>query len=73
MSNIFDLVVLNLFINRSFDDSTWGAFDNNDDVDSAWGFNPKVSLDFLISISYHTEIYISWLSQDAFATGRLTF
>ncbi|KAJ7966981.1 Calcium-binding ef-hand-containing protein [Quillaja saponaria] len=24
---------------RSFDDSTWGAFDNNDDVDSVWGFN----------------------------------
>ncbi|KAJ0086794.1 hypothetical protein Patl1_09375 [Pistacia atlantica] len=28
---------------RSFDDSTWGAFDNNDDVDSVWGFNPKGS------------------------------
>ncbi|RDX99916.1 EH domain-containing protein 2, partial [Mucuna pruriens] len=26
---------------RSFDESTWGAFDNNDDVDSVWGFNPK--------------------------------
>lgn len=25
---------------RSFDESTWGAFDNNDDVDSVWGFNP---------------------------------
>ncbi|XP_034929858.1 uncharacterized protein [Populus alba] len=25
---------------RSFDDSTWGAFDTNDDVDSVWGFNP---------------------------------
>ncbi|KAK7283462.1 hypothetical protein RIF29_12997 [Crotalaria pallida] len=25
--------------NRSFDESTWGAFDNNDDVDSVWGFN----------------------------------
>ncbi|KAG7971449.1 hypothetical protein I3843_07G134200 [Carya illinoinensis] len=25
---------------RSFDESTtWGAFDNNDDVDSVWGFN----------------------------------
>ncbi|XP_044510291.1 epidermal growth factor receptor substrate 15-like [Mangifera indica] len=28
---------------RSFDDATWGAFDNNDDVDSVWGFNPKGS------------------------------
>ncbi|KAM7253425.1 hypothetical protein ACFE04_026043 [Oxalis oulophora] len=24
---------------RSFDESTWGAFDNNDDTDSVWGFN----------------------------------
>lgn len=24
---------------RSFDESTWGAFDNNDDIDSVWGFN----------------------------------
>ncbi|KAL1344037.1 uncharacterized protein [Arachis hypogaea] len=23
---------------RSFDESTWGAFDNNDDVDSVWNF-----------------------------------
>ncbi|KAL6180834.1 hypothetical protein ACLB2K_047493 [Fragaria x ananassa] len=23
----------------SFDESTWGAFDNNDDIDSVWGFN----------------------------------
>ncbi|WJX42353.1 hypothetical protein P8452_29599 [Trifolium repens] len=29
--------------NRSFDESTWGAFDNNDDVDSVWGFNTKDS------------------------------
>ncbi|KAL5778380.1 hypothetical protein ACOSP7_011306 [Xanthoceras sorbifolium] len=28
---------------RSFDESTWGAFDNNDDVDSVWGFNTKGS------------------------------
>lgn len=27
---------------RSFDDSTWGAFDN-DDTDSVWGFNTKGS------------------------------
>ncbi|KAL2636740.1 hypothetical protein AAZV13_06G014800 [Glycine max] len=26
---------------RSFDESTWGAFDNNEDVDSVWGFNTK--------------------------------
>ncbi|KAI4317041.1 hypothetical protein L6164_024952 [Bauhinia variegata] len=26
-------------IHRSFDESSWGAFDNNDDVDSVWGFN----------------------------------
>ncbi|XP_030527327.1 epidermal growth factor receptor substrate 15 isoform X1 [Rhodamnia argentea] len=26
---------------RSFDESTWGAFDNNDDVDSVWGFGSK--------------------------------
>ncbi|KAK4752700.1 hypothetical protein SAY87_021498 [Trapa incisa] len=28
---------------RSFDDSNWGTFDNNDDVDSIWGFNTKDS------------------------------
>lgn len=71
MSNIFDLVVLNLFINRSFDDSTWGAFDNNDDVDSVWGFNPKVSLDFLIPISLHTEIYLAWLSEYTYSNDGL--
>lgn len=26
---------------RSFDDSTWSAFDNNDDVDSVWGFGDQ--------------------------------
>ncbi|KAL0440482.1 UNVERIFIED_CONTAM: EH domain-containing protein 2 [Sesamum latifolium] len=26
---------------RSFDESAWGNFDNNDDVDSVWGFNAK--------------------------------
>lgn len=37
---------------RSFDDSTWGAFDTNDDVDSVWGFNPaKVSGDFQFSLN----------------------
>ncbi|XAR61528.1 hypothetical protein NMG60_11015979 [Bertholletia excelsa] len=24
---------------RSFDESGWGTFDNNDDIDSVWGFN----------------------------------
>jgi hypothetical protein len=41
---------LYIFGNRSFDESTWGAFDTNDDVDSVWGFNPagnKVSPIFL--------------------------
>ncbi|KAJ6731194.1 EH DOMAIN [Salix viminalis] len=30
---------------RSFDESTWGAFDANDDVDSVWGFNPAGNKD----------------------------
>ncbi|XP_034929876.1 uncharacterized protein [Populus alba] len=30
---------------HSFDDSTWGAFDTNDDVDSVWGFNPAGNKD----------------------------
>ncbi|KAL3593092.1 hypothetical protein D5086_011732 [Populus alba] len=33
---------------RSFEESIWGAFDTNDDMDSVWGFNPagnKVSLE----------------------------
>ncbi|KAI4336692.1 hypothetical protein L6164_015185 [Bauhinia variegata] len=30
---------------RSFDESTWGAFDNNDDVDSVWGFNSVTAKD----------------------------
>ncbi|XP_051118136.1 actin cytoskeleton-regulatory complex protein PAN1-like [Andrographis paniculata] len=30
--------------NRSFDESAWGNFDNNnDDIDSVWGFNAKES------------------------------
>ncbi|CAI9755801.1 unnamed protein product [Fraxinus pennsylvanica] len=28
---------------RSFDESAWGTFDNNDDIDSVWGFNAKDS------------------------------
>ncbi|XP_028053348.1 uncharacterized protein LOC114257757 isoform X2 [Camellia sinensis] len=35
---------------HSFDEPSWGTFDNNDDVDSVWGFNPsnpKVSLALL--------------------------
>ncbi|KAJ6399755.1 hypothetical protein OIU77_020331 [Salix suchowensis] len=30
---------------RSFDESIWGAFDTNDDVDSVWGFNPTGNKD----------------------------
>ncbi|KAF4370495.1 hypothetical protein G4B88_005216 [Cannabis sativa] len=30
---------------RSFDESTWGAFDNNDDVDSIWGFDASKTND----------------------------
>ncbi|KAJ6336442.1 hypothetical protein OIU78_012940 [Salix suchowensis] len=30
---------------HSFDESTWGAFDTNDDVDSVWGFNPAGNKD----------------------------
>ncbi|GER37367.1 calcium-binding EF hand family protein [Striga asiatica] len=26
---------------RSFDEPSWGSFDNNDDIDSVWGFNAK--------------------------------
>ncbi|KAL3514876.1 hypothetical protein ACH5RR_027593 [Cinchona calisaya] len=28
---------------RGFDESAWGTFDNNDDVDSVWGFSAKDS------------------------------
>lgn len=28
---------------RSFDESAWGTFDNNDDIDSVWGFDPNNS------------------------------
>ncbi|XP_065848288.1 uncharacterized protein [Euphorbia lathyris] len=30
---------------RSFDESTWGAFDTHDDTDSVWGFNPASTKD----------------------------
>ncbi|KAI3797193.1 hypothetical protein L1987_32447 [Smallanthus sonchifolius] len=30
---------------RSFDDQGWGTFDNNDDVDSVWGFNNDTNKD----------------------------
>ncbi|KAG6400189.1 hypothetical protein SASPL_137014 [Salvia splendens] len=29
--------------NRGFDEPSWGDFDNNDDIDSVWGFNTKAS------------------------------
>lgn len=31
------------FDHRSFDEPNWGDFDNNDDVDSVWGFSAKAS------------------------------
>jgi len=30
-------------MDRSFEEPTWGNFDNNDEADSVWGFN-KVSM-----------------------------
>ncbi|XP_021601726.1 epidermal growth factor receptor substrate 15 isoform X2 [Manihot esculenta] len=30
---------------HSFDESTWGAFDTQDDTDSVWGFNPASTKD----------------------------
>nr|XP_043631734.1 actin cytoskeleton-regulatory complex protein pan1 [Erigeron canadensis] len=30
---------------RNFDDQGWGTFDNNDDVDSVWGFNSETTKD----------------------------
>ncbi|OVA00637.1 EPS15 homology (EH) [Macleaya cordata] len=30
---------------KSFDEHTWGTFDNNDDTDSVWGFNPTKDSD----------------------------
>lgn len=50
------LFVKIIFLDRSFDESTWGAFENNDDTDSVWGFNPvktKVNQDL------HPEFYFS--------------
>lgn len=41
LSSNYDVII---YGNRSFDESTWGAFDNNDDVDSVWGFKTKVTL-----------------------------
>ena len=38
------IVMSLIYGNRSFDESTWGAFDNNDDVDSVWGFNTKTKV-----------------------------
>uniref|UniRef100_A0A5B7AW49 Epidermal growth factor receptor substrate 15-like 1 n=1 Tax=Davidia involucrata TaxID=16924 RepID=A0A5B7AW49_DAVIN len=32
-------------IHRSFDEPSWGTFDNNDDTDSVWGFNPVSARD----------------------------
>ncbi|KAI4388515.1 hypothetical protein MLD38_000836 [Melastoma candidum] len=39
----------------TFDDSTWGDFDNNDDIDSVWGFNTKDSSSFTQRDTYSFE------------------
>ncbi|KAI3862189.1 hypothetical protein MKX03_007836 [Papaver bracteatum] len=31
---------------KSFDEPTWGTFDNNDDADSVWGFNASKDSDY---------------------------
>ncbi|KZV40849.1 hypothetical protein F511_29201 [Dorcoceras hygrometricum] len=36
---------------RSFEETTWGNFDNNEDIDSVWGFNAKASF-FGCALSY---------------------
>lgn len=53
--NVLHLVNVMLLIygNRSFDESTWGAFDNNDDVDSVWGFNTVKVTRVLISFQFY--------------------
>jgi hypothetical protein len=56
------MIMLELFIyvDRSFDESTWGAFDDNDDVDSVWGFKPthsKVNQNFLSTWNV-SDIYV---------------
>ncbi|KAK6160838.1 hypothetical protein DH2020_004219 [Rehmannia glutinosa] len=43
--------------NRSFDEPTWGNFDNNDDVDSVWGFNAKASSSVDSDHGKHDEKY----------------
>ncbi|KAB5557786.1 hypothetical protein DKX38_008695 [Salix brachista] len=46
---------------RSFDESIWGAFDTNDDVDSVWGFNPtgnKLTEEHSVQLFLlHTSLY----------------
>lgn len=39
----------------SFDESAWGTFDNNDDTDSVWGFNPDTTKDSVTE--QHRENY----------------
>ncbi|KAJ8899365.1 hypothetical protein K2173_018339 [Erythroxylum novogranatense] len=41
-SDVFDKsTLIDAETHRSFDESTWGAFDTPDDVDSVWGLNPS--------------------------------
>lgn len=45
--SVIVMVLILSFMDRGFDEPSFGSFDNNDDVDSIWGFNPvntKVSL-----------------------------
>lgn len=32
-----------VFGDKTFDELAWGTFDNNDDIDSVWGFNAASS------------------------------
>ncbi|KAI3465457.1 hypothetical protein Pfo_022120 [Paulownia fortunei] len=42
---------------RSFDEPTWGNFDNSDDIDSVWGFNAKASSSVDSGHGKHEEKY----------------
>lgn len=56
------IVTLLIYGNRSFDESTWGAFDNNDDVDSVWGFKTKVTLS-IHSVKFCAVLDINGISR----------
>jgi hypothetical protein len=60
---VYFVIVMLIYGNRSFDESTWGAFDNNDDVDSVWGFNTKVTcviLSFSLGLGSNNLISCSY-------------